>query len=200
MIASNSSVPPLPTPQSLYFCSSMNHKWYRMVDAWEGEKKRSDAYFHPDPKLSLYKSIVCSFFVFLTLTFLGPRCFDHTPGHMSSWPQAQRWSAVHAPNPRGPSSLRKHQPCASSIPRGDEGLASGYLSSKSLVVPYRYLQSNGYTISMSLLYLYLPQSYRSGSWSEPEESLPFSKEPGPSLRGNQGGRGGRKLSRTQIWP
>lgn len=151
----------------------------------EKGKRKGMMHIFIDPKWSLYKSIVCSFFVFLTLTFLCPRCFDHTPGHMSSWPQAQRWSAVYASNPCGPFSLSQHQPCASGIPLGEEGLASGYLSSKSLVVPYRYLQSNGYTISMSLLYLYLPQSYRSGSWSEPEESLPFSKEPGPSFSGNE---------------
>ena len=162
-----------------------------MVDAWEGEKKRNDGHFNPDPKWSLNKSTVCSFFLSChslscvqdVLTVPQAICVSichHDPK------QTQPCSAVHAPNPRGPSSLPQHQPCASGIPLGEEGLASSHLSSKSLADPYWYLQSNGYSISMSLLYLYLPQSYRSGSWSEPEASLPFSKEPGLPLSGNQG--------------
>jgi len=51
---------------------------------------------------------------------------------------------------------------------------------KSLADPHSY------SVSVGLLDLYLPQSYRSESWSEPEASLPISKEPEPSLSGNEG--------------
>lgn len=178
-----------------------------MVDAWEGEKKRNDAYFHPDPKWSLNKSTVYFFLSWHSLscvqdvlTLPQAICVSicrHDPK------QTQPQSAVRAPNPHSPSSLPQHQPCASGITLGEEGLASSQLSSKSLADQYWYQQSNSYSISMGLLYLYLLQSYRSGSWSEPEASLPFSQGPGLSLSGNQGTGVEEHSSETDlalIWP